>query len=141
MTTSPSPGNTSHLGLGAMQAAPLHLRPGPPNPAPQTTPHHPRPDSPNHDVTSLSPAGCVWFANSCAYDTFFMVMFSMYWDSANPWRQAFKTMGPVRTTQRTMQSVLALRAPVLRGRTGDRLHTLKEERRRSEERRVGKECW
>ena len=35
----------------------------------------------------------------------------------------------VRTTQRMTQSVLTLRAPVLRGRTGDRLHTLKEERR------------
>ena len=38
-------------------------------------------------------------------------------------------VGNVRTTQRTTQSVLALRAPVLRGRTGDRLHTLEEERR------------
>ena len=36
-------------------------------------------------------------------------------------------VGNVRTTQRTTQSVLALRAPVLRGRTRDRLHTLEEE--------------
>ena len=34
----------------------------------------------------------------------------------------------VRTTQQTMQSVLALRALVLRGRTIVRLHTLREER-------------
>ena len=35
---------------------------------------------------------------------------------------------PVRTTQRTTQSVLVLRALVLRGRTIVRLHTLREER-------------
>ena len=36
----------------------------------------------------------------------------------------------VRTTQRTTQSVLALRALVLRGRTRGCLHTLREERRK-----------
>jgi hypothetical protein len=59
-----------------------------------TAPSHSRPDLPDHDDGLPSPAGCVWSANSCAYDTFFMTMFAAYQDAVDVWRQAFKTMGP-----------------------------------------------
>ena len=39
-------------------------------------------------------AGCVWSANSCAYDTFFMLLFSLYKDSLELWRQDFLSAGP-----------------------------------------------
>ena len=42
----------------------------------------------------LSHAGCVWSANSCAYDAFFMVMFSLYRSSSQSWRQTFVDNGP-----------------------------------------------
>ena len=53
-----------------------------------------RPNPPNCDNTSLPPAGCVWSANSCAYDAFLMVMFSTYQNGAEAWRQTLQTMGP-----------------------------------------------
>jgi hypothetical protein len=62
----------------AMPPVPPHLRPDP---------------NPNPDRT-LSPAGCIWSANSCAYDTFFMCMFSMYYDAMDAWKQAFRNIGP-----------------------------------------------
>jgi hypothetical protein len=50
----------------------------------QAAPPHFRPDPPDHDRASLPPAGCAWLANSCAFDTFFMTMFSMYQDAVGP---------------------------------------------------------
>ena len=42
----------------------------------------------------LPPAGCAWSNNSCAYDTFFMLLFSMYRNSPDVWQQLFKGSGP-----------------------------------------------
>ena len=39
-------------------------------------------------------AGCAWSANSCAYDTFFVLLFSLYRDSSCSWRQVFVNSGP-----------------------------------------------
>ena len=46
------------------------------------------------DGTETALASCVWSANSCAYDTFFMLMFSLYSDSSPSWRQEFVNAGP-----------------------------------------------
>ena len=53
-----------------------------------------RPDSPITDNILSPSGGCIWSANSCAYDTFFMAMFSMYKDATDPWRETFQTVGP-----------------------------------------------
>ena len=47
-----------------------------------------------NDDAQLPLAGCVWLANSCAYDMFFMLMFSMYKDSSQAWRQVLTDAGP-----------------------------------------------
>ena len=57
-------------------------------------PSCPRPDSPSRDNSRSTSAGCVWSANSCAYDTFFMTMFAMYRNATVTWRQAFSVVGP-----------------------------------------------
>ena len=44
--------------------------------------------------TQASLAGCMWSANSCAYDTFFMLLFSLYKDSSEPRRRDFLNAGP-----------------------------------------------
>ena len=54
-----------------------------------------RPNPPDNDNSPSSPAGCMWSENSCAYDTFFMIMFSIYRDATHPWKQAFRGMGPL----------------------------------------------
>jgi hypothetical protein len=51
----------------------------------------------NHHInnrTQVSLAGCVWSANSCAYDTFLMLLFSLYRDSSELWRQDLLNAGP-----------------------------------------------
>ena len=62
------------------------------------TPHfNPLPPASNSNSENTSHsllAGCVWSANSCAYDTFFMLLFSLYRDSSQSWRQAFADAGP-----------------------------------------------
>lgn len=44
--------------------------------------------------TQVSLAGCAWSANSCAYDTFMMLLFSLYRNSSESWRQDFLRSGP-----------------------------------------------
>ena len=39
-------------------------------------------------------AGCAWSENSCAYDTFLVLLFSLYRDSPCSWRQAFANSSP-----------------------------------------------
>ena len=64
-----------------------------PETAPQTPPiFHPNP--PDQDNPSSPPAGCRWIANSCAYNTFFMIMFMIYRKSSDEWRSVFRSMGP-----------------------------------------------
>ena len=46
------------------------------------------------EPTQVSLAGCPWYANSCAYDTFTMLLFSLYRDSSESWRQHFLSAGP-----------------------------------------------
>jgi hypothetical protein len=51
----------------------------------------------NHHInnrTQVSLAGCVWSANSCAYNTFLMLLFSLYRDSSELWRQDSLNAGP-----------------------------------------------
>ena len=56
------------------------------------------PVSISHRITDersqITVAGCAWSANSCAYDTFFMLLFLLYRDSSQPWRQDFLGAGP-----------------------------------------------
>ena len=93
LPTAPLVKNLSDPTPDSTQAALPHIHPNPPNCAVQTTLPHLCPDPPNHNAASSSPARCIWSANSCAYDTFFMIVFSMYRDAVDSWRQAFKTMG------------------------------------------------
>ena len=52
-----------------------------------------RQNPPDRDKALSLPAGCMWVANSCAYDTFFMLMFSIYRDSSGEWKSLFQSMG------------------------------------------------
>jgi hypothetical protein len=47
-----------------------------------------------NEYTQVSSAGCVWSANSCAYDTFLMLLFSSYRNSSESWRRDFLSAGP-----------------------------------------------
>jgi len=60
-------------------------------PPPPSSSH---PNPPDHDSVSPPPAGCTWYLNSCAYDAFFMAMFSMYRGATETWKHSFHTMGP-----------------------------------------------
>ena len=84
--------------LQASQCTALNLVPVPsvfgssPTP-PASIPHHIT-DRDTNEHRQVSLAGCVWSSNSCAYDTFFMLLFSLYRDSSELWRQDFLSAGP-----------------------------------------------
>lgn len=48
----------------------------------------------SHNGNQQTLAGCTWSANSCAYDTFFMLLFALYRDSSQPWRENCIDSGP-----------------------------------------------
>jgi len=64
------------------------------SPLPQTSDSRRISDSSTGVSTRLPPIGCIWSSNSCAYDTFFMLFFSMYRDSSQSWRDVFIDAGP-----------------------------------------------
>ena len=66
-------------------SGPSHLDPSRPGPSSDTA---------SLSNTALPPTGCVWSENSCAYDSFFMSMFSTYQNAVDPWKDNFRTMGP-----------------------------------------------
>jgi len=83
------------LGVGASPAAPTTLSQSwSPLDAMLAAPSRLVANPPDRNNGLVSPAGCPWSANSCAYDTFFMTMFVTYCNSEDVWKQSFRTMGP-----------------------------------------------